>query len=211
MNCSSCGSVFEQRGGPQHVYCSQVCKKRARWRRQEVTRTARRKAERAALLAMAASKPSPPPRVIECPSCGDEFEARSKHHAFCCQDCRRGVVRYAATREVRTCESCGAETLGSRRKWRCALGCSPARSAYLDSRPVYFIQAGPDGPIKIGVSHDVAARLVNLQTAHWEELRLLGTAIGGFELERDLHAAFAAHRLKGEWFAISPTELPLAS
>lgn len=82
---------------------------------------------------------------------------------------------------------------------------------YLDRDPrvdqhVYFIQRGHDGPIKIGRSVDVLARLRSLQTGCAEELRILGvTILGGAALESRLHRVFAADRMSGEWF--KPSEL----
>lgn len=71
---------------------------------------------------------------------------------------------------------------------------------------VYFIQQGYYGPIKIGRSVDVIARLHSLQTGCAEHLRILGVSIlGGAALERRLHEMFAADRMSGEWF--KPSEL----
>ena len=68
---------------------------------------------------------------------------------------------------------------------------------------VYFIQAA-SGPIKIGVSRDPAARILSLQCALWEEIKILGSTPtdtdGAFELEAALHREFATTRLLGEWF-----------
>jgi hypothetical protein len=65
---------------------------------------------------------------------------------------------------------------------------------------VYFIQAGEDGPIKIGCAVDVPRRLKVLQTGNVEVLRLLCDFEGGPEEERRLHRLFAGHHLRGEWF-----------
>jgi hypothetical protein len=54
--------------------------------------------------------------------------------------------------------------------------------------------------IKIGYSGDPKRRLVNLQSATPDELRLLGSFQGGLEHEAALHKKFAAHQLKNEWF-----------
>ena len=64
---------------------------------------------------------------------------------------------------------------------------------------VYFIQSS-DGRIKIGVSNHPEKRLASLQTGHAGELRLLATTPGDYRVERDWHARFAIHRLRGEWF-----------
>jgi len=65
---------------------------------------------------------------------------------------------------------------------------------------LYFIQAGENGPIKIGVSEKPFVRLESLQTAHFEQLRLIGFAWAKLADERALHEHFAAHRIRGEWF-----------
>jgi hypothetical protein len=65
---------------------------------------------------------------------------------------------------------------------------------------VYFVQAGDAGPIKIGTTDDLRTRVAALQTAHYEELRLLGTTPGGPAIERAWHGRFGDDRLRGEWF-----------
>lgn len=73
---------------------------------------------------------------------------------------------------------------------------------------VYFVRAGADGPVKIGLSRDVAKRLTKMQTDTPAKLVLLGVVAGEGEAERALHAELAAYRLNGEWFA--PSEEVLA-
>lgn len=66
---------------------------------------------------------------------------------------------------------------------------------------VYFIQAGT-GPIKIGHSRaGASSRLSVLQTAHYEDLRILGEVLGPKGSEYRFHVLFAEHRIRGEWFA----------
>jgi hypothetical protein len=78
---------------------------------------------------------------------------------------------------------------------------------------VYFIQAGEEGPIKIGWTRsDPRARMALFQTGHYERLRLVGTisssphgdASSIRRLERSLHASFREYHLRGEWFAPGP-------
>lgn len=76
---------------------------------------------------------------------------------------------------------------------------------------VYFVQAGEDGPIKVGYSNHVEGRLASLQTAHHAPLRVLLKVPGGLALEAALHAALAPHRLRGEWFRPAPEVLRLAA
>lgn len=69
---------------------------------------------------------------------------------------------------------------------------------------VYFIRAGDEGPIKIGIARDPAARLATLQTGHHETLVIVAIAAGGAAQEASYHALFSAHRVRGEWFAPHP-------
>lgn len=66
---------------------------------------------------------------------------------------------------------------------------------------VYFIQAGENGPIKIGHAKNALVRFKELQVASHQTLTLLGLVDGGANEERAFHEKFAAHRVRGEWFA----------
>jgi hypothetical protein len=68
---------------------------------------------------------------------------------------------------------------------------------------VYFVQAGEDGPVKIGFATDVASRLNAMRTSNPEELRLVACFIGTYEDERAMHALFAKYRKRGEWFSVA--------
>jgi hypothetical protein len=69
---------------------------------------------------------------------------------------------------------------------------------------IYFIQAGPRGPIKIGhTRRDIELRLADLQTGNGMALTLLGSIPGGPSLERELHKRFASDLSHGEWFSAS--------
>jgi homoserine dehydrogenase len=79
---------------------------------------------------------------------------------------------------------------------------------------IYFIQAGPAGPVKIGWAVDVPSRMQTLQTAHYEVLQLLRTVDCDREFEYLLHRRFISNRCRGEWFnfdgemlTIDPTQL----
>lgn len=63
---------------------------------------------------------------------------------------------------------------------------------------VYFITDGE--AVKIGSASDVRRRVASIQALHHRELVVLGTAPGGFRLERKLHRELAAYRIRGEWF-----------
>lgn len=76
------------------------------------------------------------------------------------------------------------------------------------SRYVYFIQAGEDGPVKIGVAAEPFKRLAELQTGNPARLRVVAIIEGDTGIEKALHERFAEHRLEGEWF--KPTHVLLA-
>lgn len=69
---------------------------------------------------------------------------------------------------------------------------------------VYFIQQETDGPIKIGASRNVEARVKTLRTGSHVALNLLGVTAGGFDLERALHHELSDFQLEGEWFSPTP-------
>jgi hypothetical protein len=72
-----------------------------------------------------------------------------------------------------------------------------------DDRTVYFI-AWAGGPVKIGISADIAARLGTLQRSCPYSLAIEATTSGGRNREIEYHEQFAACRLRGEWFARTP-------
>lgn len=71
-----------------------------------------------------------------------------------------------------------------------------------DGSSVYFAESA--GRVKIGWSKKVATRIAQLQTGCPEPIRLLATTPGGLGLERRLHQQFAAARVNGEWFELTP-------
>jgi hypothetical protein len=67
---------------------------------------------------------------------------------------------------------------------------------------VYIIQAGTEGPIKIGYSRDVKKRLRILQTGHYERLHFVFVWENATPAEECyLHEGLSPWRLEGEWFA----------
>jgi DNA phosphorothioation-dependent restriction protein DptG len=72
---------------------------------------------------------------------------------------------------------------------------------------IYFVRAGENGPIKIGVAQDVQKRLRAIRVHNHEELMLLTSAWVEASEERRLHRLLAAHRIRGEWFAPAPEVL----
>lgn len=75
---------------------------------------------------------------------------------------------------------------------------------------VYFVDSDR-GPIKIGAAANPRNRLSGLQVGSPHPLRLIAYCQGTVELERFLHAEFAADRLDGEWFRRTPEILATAS
>src|SRR5205085_4944347 len=69
---------------------------------------------------------------------------------------------------------------------------------------VYFVQAGREGPIKIGTAKDSRERLKKLRTANWEYLtQLVVIPVVDHERldwERGFHARFRHLHIRGEWF-----------
>jgi hypothetical protein len=74
------------------------------------------------------------------------------------------------------------------------------RSHLRSSEYVYFIQSGPDGPVKIGLSNNPGRRLPQLQTGNPDELQLRHVLPGGHSVEERLHRRFEPARIRGEWF-----------
>lgn len=79
-----------------------------------------------------------------------------------------------------------------------------ARGHRSASSTVYFVQAIDGGPIKIGVTADLATRLRDLQIGSPQLLRLIASVPGDQRLETALHRHLSTHRLHGEWFADVP-------
>lgn len=79
----------------------------------------------------------------------------------------------------------------------------------LDRTFVYFVQAGEDGPIKIGVSNEPLSRMAEMQTCMPHTLRMLAFHPGTRAEEQSLHKRLAAFRIRGEWF--HPCEEVLAA
>jgi hypothetical protein len=79
---------------------------------------------------------------------------------------------------------------------------------------LYIIQAKDRrGPVKIGVSRDAKARLINLQSAHYRELEIRTTIdCGHFNarvIESKVHNWLKDTRIRGEWFRWSHRMLRL--
>lgn len=69
--------------------------------------------------------------------------------------------------------------------------------------PVYFIQAGDDGPVKIGYTSNVKRRLGSLQCGHYQKLKVIREINGDKRAEKRLHKICAGSHVRGEWFNFS--------
>lgn len=80
---------------------------------------------------------------------------------------------------------------------------SPLTSSRGKLVAIYAIRCGDT--VKIGISWDVQKRLAGLQTSSPFALELLGyTDNVNASLERLIHERLKVHRLKGEWFRLTP-------
>ena len=78
----------------------------------------------------------------------------------------------------------------------------PGDEGYTSSEPyTYFLQAGSDGPIKIGSTRNLPVRLRTLCAMSPVPLKLLGVMKG--DAKDRCHLQLGAFRLHGEWFAPS--------
>lgn len=75
---------------------------------------------------------------------------------------------------------------------------------------VYFIQAGENGPVKIGWSKKVAQRVIDLQTGNPVKLEVLRVVEAEQWAEGWFHGEFDDLWLQGEWFSFDPRMLSLA-
>ncbi len=75
---------------------------------------------------------------------------------------------------------------------------------------VYFVQAGENGPIKIGRAVNPRARIAILQSAHYQTLTILRIIDeGDATTETWLHRQFRSSRIRGEWFHHDPSMLSI--
>jgi hypothetical protein len=74
-------------------------------------------------------------------------------------------------------------------------------------RLIYFAKSG--GLIKIGETSNCGKRIKEIQMMSPGKVNLISSwfTLNAKDLERKLHARFAAHRRHGEWFAIPKDEL----
>lgn len=73
---------------------------------------------------------------------------------------------------------------------------------------VYVIQAGDDGPVKIGYARKPSWRLAQLQCGSWMELHLRAVIPVSecIYIEQAAHVVAHSAHIRGEWFDLSPLE-----
>lgn len=69
---------------------------------------------------------------------------------------------------------------------------------------VYIIRAGTSGPIKVGYSTNIPARMRDLQTGAPRPLVLLHSEPGSYRTESAVHIALVEYRTRREWFKAHP-------
>jgi hypothetical protein len=74
---------------------------------------------------------------------------------------------------------------------------------------IYFIRAGAEGPVKIGLTENAEQRLEAFQTVHYETLYLIRTCDGSYREEMWFHRQFEKYALRGEWFHYNEAMLTL--
>jgi len=103
---------------------------------------------------------------------------------------------------------CGAGRDADRFLGRAVLGVVPARGEVvnLDGEPYVVYERGfalataSGSAIKIGVTGDLAKRLITLRAGHHEPLDVVAVLPADWTTERTVHGYFQASRVRGEWF-----------
>ena len=76
---------------------------------------------------------------------------------------------------------------------------------------IYIIKAGSTNFYKIGVANDTGERLKGLQTAHYEQLKVIRTfySDNAYTLEKRLHQKYTdrGQRVRGEWFILCENDI----
>lgn len=82
----------------------------------------------------------------------------------------------------------------------------PKRNTY-----IYIIGEEASPHVKIGMTTDLRRRLKSLQSTNPASLHIRWSALGGRDIEQQLHAEFARHRTHGEWFKFSAKADPVSA
>ena len=76
----------------------------------------------------------------------------------------------------------------------------PVELPEIGTKWVYFVEMGPEGPIKVGFSKDPEGRRNHLQTGTPEQMTLLCCLESDRVLETAIHRQLCRYRISGEWF-----------
>lgn len=151
--------------------------------------------------------------------------------ALKCEACVDGVIDWGIKADdapvgedlAATCDRCGFVATVERLNWvvfqdkfrfpKDESGYRPpAERAKPKPKPqgsVYLIRDVSTGHTKIGFSQSPLKRLASLQTAVAGTLQLVGMKPGTIDDERALHAMFKQRHVRGEWFALTDSDISL--
>lgn len=73
-----------------------------------------------------------------------------------------------------------------------------------ENQIIYFIQAGEDGAIKIGLTSNILTRIISFRTHQEKALFIRRLVPGNLMREREIAQKFDHLRIRGEWFSPGP-------
>lgn len=145
-----------------------------------------------------------------CAHCKKEFENPYPTAEYCSQKCRRNEKkerRRDRNKNQYTCSHCDKDFWRSKDRGHvykfCSKNCAAAAKA--KNAPgtytrIYFILCVLTQRVKIGISDTVEYRFNQLRAANGDDVQLLGTIPGGFELEQSIHRELGDHHVHHEFF-----------
>ena len=135
--------------------------------------------------------------MLKCTKC---CEAKQPHEF--------SARRRSANGRQYVCRSCVAAYNAARKKQTCTSPEAKSEQLYLISYP------WADSPLKVGRSHDVSARLGQLEGGHSFRLQLLAVFPGMGWAEHKVHALLKSYRATSgrgqEWFQVTLAQALLA-
>lgn len=84
--------------------------------------------------------------------------------------------------------------------WKVFPAIAPRRGDVQHGSHLYLMQAGEDGPVKIGRANDPIRRVAELQPGCAQRINLRAVLPERGSDERGVHKAFRHFRMHGEWF-----------
>ena len=106
------------------------------------------------------------------------------------------------TERIRTVSAARASLVDriASQPWKVFPAITPRRGDVQHGTHLYLMQAGDDGPVKIGRANDPIRRATELQSGCAQRINLRAVLPGRGSEERGVHEAFRNSRLHGEWF-----------